>query len=105
MLFRSDLNRPYLLPKADHGLCEHLAGDGRCGAYADRPAQCRAYDCIGDTRIWLDYDAMIPAPMPWWLITIDDWGLSPEERKALLASRFAAAPPLRDDEGTDPTTT
>ena len=94
---RWDLNRPYLLPKADHGQCAHLQGDGRCGAYEARPAQCRAYDCIGDTRIWLDFDAMIPAPMPWWLVTIDEWHLSPDEQKARVAARFAASPPAADD--------
>jgi Fe-S-cluster containining protein len=92
------LERPYLLRKADHGLCEHVQGDGRCGAYEHRPAQCRAYDCIGDARIWIDYEAKIPAPMPWWIIPLEDWTLPPAEQKARVAARFDAAPPADGEE-------
>lgn len=94
---RWDLERPYLLPKADHGLCEHLQGDGRCGAYEHRPAPCRAYDCVHDRHIWIDYDAMIPAPLPWWVTTFDLWHLSPDERAARIAELFPEAAPA--DEG------
>ena len=93
-----DLEQPYLLRKAAHGNCEHLDGDGRCGAYEHRPGACRAYDCVDDPRVWLDYERRIPAPMPWWLIPLDDRGLAPEEHQARAAARFAAAPP-REDSG------
>ena len=92
------LNRPYLLPKADHGQCTHLQRDGRCGAHEHRPAVCRAYDCVDDKRIWIDYDKMIAQPMPWWLVPLDDWDLPVEEQQARVAARFRPAPPPEDDE-------
>lgn len=95
---RWDLERPYLLARADHGLCEHLQRDGRCDVYADRPAACRAYDCVDDPRVWIDYDAKVPAPLPWWLVPIEQWDLSAAERAALVAGRFSAAPPAEGGE-------
>jgi hypothetical protein len=30
--------------------------------YAQRPGACRAYDCRHDPRVWIDFEARIPAP-------------------------------------------
>jgi hypothetical protein len=35
---------------------------GACTVYAQRPGACRAYDCRHDPRVWIDFDARIPAP-------------------------------------------
>lgn len=60
-----DVHQPYLLPRnRDTGYCGCLGSDGRCTVYADRPGTCRAYDCRGDPRVWIDFEARIPAPMP-----------------------------------------
>lgn len=62
---RWDLGDPYLLARGGDGYCTHLGGDGGgCECYGDRPATCREYDCRDDRRVWLDYDARVPAPMP-----------------------------------------
>lgn len=60
-ILRWEYRRPYHLGKRSDGYCVHHA-EGGCGVYADRPAQCRLYDCRNDRRIWLDFDARIPAP-------------------------------------------
>jgi Fe-S-cluster containining protein len=58
---RWQLDRPYLLRKADDGRCEHQdRKTGFCGDYDHRPRHCRAYSCATDTRIWRDFDKMIP---------------------------------------------
>lgn len=60
-----DLEEPYLLARGGDGYCTHLRGDGGgCDCYVDRPATCRTYDCREDRRVWIDYQARIPAPMP-----------------------------------------
>ena len=62
---RWNLEEPYLLERVDDGYCAHLGRDGGgCECYGDRPATCREYDCREDRRVWLDYEARIPAPMP-----------------------------------------
>lgn len=64
-LLRWDLEQPYLLAKHADGLCVHLdRATGGCGVYDVRPATCREYDCRKDKRVWLDFDARIPAPLP-----------------------------------------
>jgi len=69
------LSQPYLLKKdPDHGYCGYHGADGRCTVYEDRPATCRAYDCANDPRVWADFEAKIPAPMPWWLVPADERG-------------------------------
>ena len=60
--------------------------------YEARPAQCRAYDCVDDSRIWIDYAAKIPAPWPWWITPLEEWGLPEEERQARAAARLAPRP-------------
>jgi hypothetical protein len=61
-VIRWDYGRPYLIQHRD-GRCVHNDPPGGCGAYAQRPAACRAYDCRGDHRIWIDYEQRIPAPI------------------------------------------
>ena len=56
-----DVLHPYLMPRHG-GRCACMADDGRCTIYERRPGACRAYDCRYDQRIWLDFEARIPAP-------------------------------------------
>lgn len=54
---------PYLLRRERDGYCTHYARDsGTCGVHERRPAECRIYDCRTDPRVWLDFEARIPAP-------------------------------------------
>jgi len=74
MLSRQDLlerklpfviDQPYLLPRDPvTKRCACMDDSGACVAYEHRPATCRTYDCRDDRRVWLDYEARIPAPMP-----------------------------------------
>jgi Fe-S-cluster containining protein len=57
---RWDYARPYLIRRRDSGYCVH--NEGGCTIYEGRPAACRLYDCRKDRRIWVDFDARIPAP-------------------------------------------
>jgi len=57
-----DILEPYKLPKAPDGQCACRAADGACTVYEHRPGACRAYDCRNDPRVWIDFDARIPAP-------------------------------------------
>ena len=57
-----DLHQPYALPKRADGGCVCKGEDGACTIYARRPGACRAYDCRHDPRVWIDFDARIPAP-------------------------------------------
>jgi hypothetical protein len=58
-----DLTRPYALPRVD-GRCVCMDATGACTVYAQRPGACRAYDCRHDPRVWIDFEARIPAPRP-----------------------------------------
>lgn len=57
-----DLTEPYRLPRDAAGRCTCMDDAGACTVYAQRPGACRAYDCRHDPRVWLDFDARIPAP-------------------------------------------
>ncbi len=71
---RWNLHDPYVLAKDPAtGYCGYLHRDGGCGAYHDRPATCRLYDCRRDPRVWIDYERRIAAPMPEPLVPIDAW--------------------------------
>jgi len=60
-----DYQRPYQIRKRDDDYCTHCDGGTRgCGVYAHRPATCRTYDCRQDSRIWLDFERRLPAPVP-----------------------------------------
>ena len=65
------VDEPYYLPHTPEGYCMYQTREtGFCGTYQNRPAPCRIYDCKEDKRIWIDFEAMIPAPMPDGLVTI-----------------------------------
>jgi hypothetical protein len=57
-----DLDAPYVLPKKADGSCGCADDKGACTVYDKRPGACRAYDCRHDDRVWLDFDAKLPAP-------------------------------------------
>jgi len=65
------IDRPYLLVREPDGYCRYIRSSGGCGRYDVRPATCRSYSCRDDNRIWIDFDARIPAPMPDTLIPLD----------------------------------
>lgn len=57
-----DMSQPYALPKRADGKCACMDPAGACSVYEHRPGACRAYDCRNDRRVWLDFDARVPAP-------------------------------------------
>ena len=66
-----ELDQPYRMARGPDGYCTHLGrDDARCQRYEHRPATCRAYSCRDDQRVWLDFDARIPAPLPVALIPL-----------------------------------
>jgi hypothetical protein len=59
------IDHPYLLPRDPASKrCACMDAEGACTAYEHRPATCRTYDCREDARVWIDYEARIPAPLP-----------------------------------------
>ena len=56
-----EVHTPYALPR-DNGRCVCMNDDGACAIYEQRPGACRAYDCRHDPRVWIDFEARIPAP-------------------------------------------
>jgi len=62
---RWKLDEPYLLRRDPDGQCTHIdRGTFGCMVYEVRPATCREYDCRRDKRVWIDFEARIPAPPP-----------------------------------------
>ena len=62
---RWDYGNPYWIRQADDGYCIHSdPGTRACTIHTHRPHTCRQYDCRNDKRVWLDFEQMIPAPMP-----------------------------------------
>jgi Fe-S-cluster containining protein len=58
-----DILRPYALPRhPETKRCVCMDDGGACTIYERRPGACRAYDCRHDARVWIDFDARIPAP-------------------------------------------
>jgi hypothetical protein len=93
--------QPYRIRRGDDGRCVHQCGDGGCGVYQHRPATCRTYDCRNDPRVWIDYEARVPAPLgvpdpPHWGSTLDLHDRLQRRDDALAAE--AAALRARDDE-------
>lgn len=59
------IEQPYLLPRDPvTKRCACMDDAGACAAYEHRPATCRTYDCRDDSRVWIDFAARIPAPLP-----------------------------------------
>ncbi len=59
------LDEPYALPRDPYTKkCVCMDDAGACTVYDNRPASCRVYDCRKDSRVWIDFEAKIPAPMP-----------------------------------------
>ncbi len=64
-VIRWDYGNPYWIKQGDDGYCVHCHPVSRaCTVHAQRPHTCRQYDCRHDKRVWTDYEARIPAPMP-----------------------------------------
>lgn len=60
-----DIAEPYRLPHDPATRrCVCAGADGACTVYEHRPGACRAYDCRHDARVWVDFEARIPAPLP-----------------------------------------
>lgn len=60
---RWDYGQPYWIRKRSDGYCIHCDPETyRCRIFEHRPFVCRAYDCRGDARVWLDFARGIPAP-------------------------------------------
>ena len=60
-----DIDEPYVLARADDGYCAYLERTtGGCTAYDHRPSTCRRYNCRRDSRVWLDFEKRVPAPVP-----------------------------------------
>jgi Fe-S-cluster containining protein len=54
-----DLGRPYFNRHGEDGYCHQSTPETHtCQIYDDRPSPCRQYSCVGDERIWKDFDAM-----------------------------------------------
>src|SRR5262249_44554536 len=61
---RWDYGNPYWIKRGEDGYCVHCDPTSRaCTIHPQRPHVCRLYDCRHDKRIWLDFEARIPAPM------------------------------------------
>lgn len=59
------IEQPYMLPRDPvTKRCACMDDTGACTAYEHRPATCRTYDCREDARVWIDFEARIPAPLP-----------------------------------------
>jgi Fe-S-cluster containining protein len=66
-----EIDLPYRLARGNDGYCVHLArDDAGCQRYEHRPATCRKYSCKNDRRVWLDFEARIPAPFQPTLVPI-----------------------------------
>lgn len=62
---RWDVEDPYMIRHEADGYCSHLdRGALGCTIHARRPATCRQYDCRKDPRVWIDFEARVPAPPP-----------------------------------------
>jgi Fe-S-cluster containining protein len=54
-----DIGHPYLIRHESDGYCTHNDRSTHgCTVYDCRPTVCRTYSCVGDKRIWVDFDAM-----------------------------------------------
>jgi len=59
-----DYGNPYWIKHEADGYCTHCDPQSRsCTIHPQRPHVCRLYDCRNDDRIWIDFEARIPAPV------------------------------------------
>ena len=66
-----EIDHPYRLRRDSDGYCTNLGReDASCRRYEHRPATCRSYSCKEDRRVWLDFEARVPAPMPLTLVPL-----------------------------------
>lgn len=94
---RWDYGRPYWNLRRPDGYCVHNDSGGHgCSVYEERPAPCRAFDCRGDDRIWLDYEKRIPAPID---AAAEVPHRSPEEPRGEVENRAALRHIVMDIEG------
>jgi hypothetical protein len=94
---RWDYGRPYWNLRRPDGYCVHNDRDGHgCSVYTERPAPCRAFDCRGDDRIWLDYEKRIPAPIG---AAAEVAHRSPEDPRVEVENRAALRHIVMDIEG------
>jgi hypothetical protein len=62
-LVRWDYGNHYWIKQASDGYCTHCdPGTRFCTIHAQRPFVCRKFDCRREERIWIDFEARIPAP-------------------------------------------
>jgi len=60
-----DYGNPYWIKQGDDGFCVHSDPATRfCTIHTRRPHICRKYSCHDDKRIWIDFEARIPASLP-----------------------------------------
>jgi Fe-S-cluster containining protein len=58
-----NVTTPFQILQEADGYCTHIDRTTMgCTVHAQRPATCRLFDCRKDPRIWIDFDAMVPAP-------------------------------------------
>ncbi len=87
---RWDYGNPYWIKQGTDGHCTHRDPiTGFCTIHAQRPYICRKFDCRNDERLWLDFEAKIPAP------SLEAPGDDPVAFAELLLHR---APPRMDRE-------
>ncbi len=61
-IVRWDYGNPYWIKQGADGHCTHSDPVTRlCTVHAHRPYICRRFDCRRDKRIWVDFEARIPA--------------------------------------------
>jgi Fe-S-cluster containining protein len=97
---RWDYGRPYWNLRRPDGYCVHNDSDGHgCSVYQERPAPCRAFDCRGDDRIWLDFEKRIPAPPAPIDTAADVPKESPTEPRMEVENRAALRHIVMDIEG------
>ncbi len=60
-----EIEEPYQMRRGNDGYCTYIDRvSGGCTVYDKRPRDCRVYTCRHDPRIWIDFEARIPAPPP-----------------------------------------
>lgn len=91
---RWDYGNPYWIKHDANGYCTHCDPQSRaCTIHAQRPHVCRLYDCRSDPRVWVDFEARIPAPMPPLTGPMSVAMAEPDLATSLFPQRNADPPP------------